>query len=81
MDDKYVAILIEEMRSQFRTFGEKLDGVEEKVDKGLQEVKDEINALKMQNRYEHQQLSQMISDLNQEVKKLDTEVVQLKRIK
>lgn len=81
MDDKYIAVLIEEMRSQFRTYGEKLDGVEEKVDIGLQEVKNKINALKMQNLYEHQQLSQMIADLNQEVKKLDSEVVQLKRIK
>ena len=81
MDDNKVAILLEDLMSQFRTFGEGLQLLNDKVDKDFQEVKTEINSLKLEltnlkteNRQEHQQLRQMI-------KELDTEVVQIKRIK
>lgn len=81
MDDTKVAVLLEDLMSQFRTFGEGLQLLNEKVDKGFQEVKTEIDSLKLEitslkaeNRQEHQQLQQM-------VKELDTEVVQIKRIK
>ncbi|HBE78197.1 MAG TPA: hypothetical protein DDW65_10510 [Firmicutes bacterium] len=81
MDDNKVAVLLEDLRAQFRTFGEGLQLLNDKVDKGFQEVKTEIDSLKLEvtnlkadNRQEHQQLKQM-------VKELDTEVVQIKRIK
>jgi hypothetical protein len=81
MEDNKVAVLLEDLRAQFRTFGEGLLMLNNKVDKGFQEVKTEIDSLKIEltslkaeNRQEHQQLKQM-------VKELDTEVVQIKRIK
>jgi hypothetical protein len=81
MDDNKVAVLLEDLRAQFRTFGEGLQLLNDKVDKGFQEVKTGIDSLKLEvtnlkadNRQEHQQLKQM-------VKELDTEVVQIKRIK
>jgi hypothetical protein len=81
MDDNKVAVLLEDLMSQFRTFGEGLQLLNDKVDKGFQEVKTEIDSLKLEltnlkveNRQEHQQLRQMITEL-------DTEVVQIKRIK
>ena len=88
MDDNKVAVLLEDLRAQFRTFGEGLQMLNDKVDKGFQEVNSEITSLKTEligvkadlsnfkaeNRQEHQQLMQII-------KELDTEVVQIKRVK
>jgi hypothetical protein len=81
MDDNKVAVLLEDLRAQFRTFGEGLQLLNDKVDKGFQEIKTEMDSLKLEltdlrveNRQEHQQLMQMITEL-------DTEVVQIKRIK
>jgi hypothetical protein len=75
MDDNKVAVLLEDLRAQFRTFGEKLDTLEEKMDKGILEVKNEISDLKMENRHEHIQLRQMIKEPDQEVQ------VEIKRVK
>lgn len=81
MEDRKVTVLLEDLQAQFRTFGEGLQLLNEKVDKGFQEIKTEIDSIKtelinvkMENRQEHQQLLQM-------VKELDTEVVQIKRVK
>lgn len=91
MDDNKVTVLLEDLRTQFRTFGDglqmvnaKIDKVDQKVDKLEHEVsglkneviglKHEVSTLSTENRQEHQQLSQMI-------KELDTEVVQIKRVK
>jgi hypothetical protein len=81
VDDKNVAVLLEDLRAQFRTFGDGLQLLKDKVEQGFKEVKTEIDSmktelinLKFENRQEHQQLGQM-------VKELDTEVIQLKRVK
>lgn len=88
MDDQKVAVLNEDLRAQFRTFGEGLQMLNEKMDREFGEVKNEVNNLKnefcnlkhdlksfkTENHQEHQQLMQMI-------KELDTEVVKLKRVK
>jgi hypothetical protein len=84
MDDNKVAVLLEDLMSQFRTFGEglqllndKVDRVETKVDNldKKQDTHTEENRRDFeQNRQQHQQLMQM-------VKELDTEVVQFKRVK
>ena len=91
MDDNQVAVLLEDLLAQFRTFGEGLQLVNDKIDKVDQKVeKIELKvhnidqgliSLKVENRQEHQQLKQMIGDLDTEVKRLDTEVVQIKRVK
>jgi hypothetical protein len=48
MDDSKVAILLEDLMSQFRTFGEGLQLMNNKVDKGFQEIKTEIDSLKLE---------------------------------
>ncbi|HEX7713121.1 MAG TPA: hypothetical protein VF531_03790 [Bacillota bacterium] len=74
MEDNKVAVLLEDLRAQFRVFGESLQMLNEKMDRGFKEIKDEIREFKEQNRQEHQQLQQAIAEL-------DTEVVKLKRVK
>jgi hypothetical protein len=84
MDDNKVAVLLEDLRAQFRTFGEGLQLLNDKVDNLDQKVvimDSKVNNLEMkldahiqEDRQEHQQLMQMI-------KELDTEVIQLKRVK
>jgi len=64
MDDQKVAVLLEDLRAQFRTFGEGLQLLNDKVDKGFKE-----------NSQEHQQLMQMIKELDKEVQ------VEIKRVK
>lgn len=91
MDDNIVAVLLENLQAQFRTFGEglqlvneKIDKVDQKVDKVEQKVNNielELSSLKDENRQEHKLLKQMITDLNTDVKRLDTEVIQIKRVK
>lgn len=77
MDDNK-AILLEDLRAQFRTFGEglqllndKIDRVEQKLDAHIEENRRDFEA----NRIEHQQLMQMIKELDQEVQ------VEIKRVK
>jgi hypothetical protein len=84
MDDNKVAVLMEDLISQFRTFGEGLQLLNDKVDRVETKVDNldtkldahiEENSHNFEkNRQEHQQLMQM-------VKELDTEVIQIKRIK
>ena len=81
MEDNKVAVLLEDLRAQFGVFGEGLQLLDSKVDKGFQEVNEKIDSLqtelanfKDENRQEHQQLQQAIAEL-------DTEVVKLKRVK
>ena len=56
MEDNKVAVLLEDLRAQFRVFGESLQMLNEKMDRGFKEIKDEIREFKEQNRQEHQQL-------------------------
>jgi hypothetical protein len=81
MDDNKVAILLEDLKAQFRTFGEGLQMLNDKVDQNIKENRQEhqqiierIDHLSVENRQEHQLLMQM-------VKELDTEVVKMKRVK
>ncbi len=92
MDENKVAVLLEDLRSQFRTFGEGLQLVNDKVDKmdqkiesldhrlgsldhRLERVEQKLDAHIEQNRQEHQQLMQMVKELDQEVQ------VGIKRVK
>jgi hypothetical protein len=85
MDDNKVVILIEDSRAQFRTFGEglqllndKVDRVEIKVDKLEQKLDTHIEENRRDfeaNRREHQQLMQMVKELDKEVQ------VEIKRVK
>jgi len=74
MDDNQVAVLLENLMSQFRTFGEGLDGLREDVKQFREETNNRFDKLEMQNRQEHLQLMQAI-------KETDTEVQELKRVK
>lgn len=63
------AVLIEELMSQFRTFGEglqlvndKIDRVEQKVNRGFIDINNRIDGFDEKNRHEHQQLKQMIQE-------------------
>ena len=82
MDDSKVAVLLEQLMSQFRTFGEGLDGLrdemnrrftalEEKLDNHVIENRNEF----IENRREHQQLMQMVKELDKEVQ------TEIKRVK
>jgi predicted nucleic acid-binding Zn-ribbon protein len=93
MHDTKVAVLLEDLRSQFRTFGEGLQMMNEKMDKGFEALNNRMVETRMDrmetkmdhmetsNRQEHQQIIQTVKDLDNEVKRLDTEVVQIKRVK
>ena len=88
MDDNKVAVLLEDLMSQFRTFGEGLQLLNDKVDNGfdslngrvdrlesrMDRLEGKLTGLQESNTQEHQQLMQMI-------KELDTEVFQIKRVK
>ena len=88
MDDNKVAVLLEDLMSQFRTFGEGLDGLRDEMKEFRKETNNSLNNLeqelinfKAENHLEHKQIIQAIQDLDNEVKRLDTEVVQIKRVK
>jgi hypothetical protein len=69
MEDSKVAILLEDIRSQFRVFGEGLQMLNEKVDKIDQKIDTHIEENRRQfdqNRQEHQLMMQMIKELNEE---------------
>lgn len=73
MDDNKVAILLEDLQAQFRTFGEGLQLVNDKLDRQYSEFKElkeevadfkhEFIDFKEQNREEHMILKQMILDV------------------
>jgi len=75
MDDNKVAVLLENLMSQFRTFGEGLDGLREEVKQFREETNNRFEKLEIQNRLEHQQLMQMVKELDKEVQ------VEIKRVK
>ena len=85
MDDNRVAVILEDLRSQFKVFGEglqmvndKIDRVEQKVvqvEQKVDQVEQKLDAHIEQNRQEHQQLMQMIKELDNEVQ------VEIKRVK
>ncbi len=88
MDDNKVAVLLEDLMSQFRTFGEGLDGLRDEIkdfrketNNRLETIEQELINFKAENRLEHKQIIQAVQDLDNEVKRLDTEVVQIKRVK
>jgi hypothetical protein len=77
MEDNKVAVLIEDLMSQFRTFGEGLQNLDNYAHGELSDIKlklQDIDHKLERNSIEHQQLKQMI-------KELDTEVIKLKRVK
>ena len=82
MDDNKVSVLLEDLQSQFRTFGEGLQLINEKVDNGFTSVNGRMDKLETRldrfeasNRQEHLQLMQMIKELDKEVQ------VEIKRVK
>ncbi|HBE78201.1 MAG TPA: hypothetical protein DDW65_10530 [Firmicutes bacterium] len=88
MDDNKVAVLLEDLMSQFRTFGEGLGGLRDEMKEFRSETNNRLNNLEqgllnlnVENRRDHKQIIQAVQDLDSEVKRLDTEVVQIKRVK
>jgi hypothetical protein len=68
MEDNNVAILLEDLRAQFRTFGAGLQLLNDKVDTGFQDVKTEIDSLKSEltsvkytNSQEHRQIMNVLN--------------------
>ncbi len=89
MDDNKVAVLLEDLRAQFRTFGEGLQLLNDKVDTGFNSLNGRVDKLESRmdrlegkltqfqdsNTQEHKQLMQMIKELDKEVQ------VEIKRVK
>jgi hypothetical protein len=70
MDDNKVAVLLEDLKAQFRTFGEGLQLLNDKVDRVEQKLDTHIEKNRRDfgtNRQEHQLLIQMIKELDTEV--------------
>jgi putative component of toxin-antitoxin plasmid stabilization module len=70
MDDNKVAVLIEDLMSQFRTFGDGLQQINDKMDQHIlenrqefQKITERMDHLAMENRQDHQQLNLMIREL------------------
>ncbi len=88
-------VLLEELMYQFRTFGEDLQQLNAKMDAHIEENRMEfqmiqtrmdrqeskLSQLQESNDREHRQIIQAVHDLDGEVKRIDSEVVQIKRIK
>ncbi|HBE79161.1 MAG TPA: hypothetical protein DDW65_15510 [Firmicutes bacterium] len=84
MDDNKVAVLLEDLMSQFRTFGEGLQPLNDKVDRVETKVDNldtKLDAHIEENRHNFEKNCQEHQQLMQMVKELDTEVIQIKRIK
>jgi hypothetical protein len=64
MDDYKVAILLEDFRIQFKIFGEGLEMLNNKVDKGFLQLHTRLDRHISENRQEHQMMIQMVKDLN-----------------
>jgi predicted nucleic acid-binding Zn-ribbon protein len=75
MDDHKVAVLMEQLMSQFRTFGEGLDMLNEKFDREFTEVKTNIRLLKN----EVTDLRVEIGEQRQEINGLKQDVIVLKQ--
>lgn len=77
-------VLLEQLMSQFNIFGEGLAQLNVKMDAHIEENQKEFKMVQSgfdRNHQEHQLLKQMIEDLNTDIKRLDTEVIQIKRVK
>lgn len=73
VEDSKVAVILEDLRSQFRVFGEGLQALNEKVDKIDQKLDAHIVENRRQfdqNALEHRLMLQMIKELNEEQTKL-----------
>lgn len=73
MEDSKVAVILEDIRAQFKVFGEGLQTLNEKVDKIDQKLDahtEENRRQFDQNQQEHQLMMQMIKELNEEQTKL-----------
>ena len=88
MDDNKVAVLLENLMSQFRTFGEGLDGLREEVKQFREETNNHFDKLEFkldshieQNRREFERNHQDHLQLMQLIKETDIEVQELKRVK
>ena len=82
MDDNKVAVLLEDLMAKFRTFGEGLDGLRDEIQNRFNNLEQKLDQHTfdnrqefIQNRQEHQQLIQMVKELDQEVQ------VEIKRVK
>lgn len=72
MDDNKVAILLENLMSQFPTFGEGLDGLKKELKQFREKTNNRFDKLEMQNRQEHLQLMQAIKETDTESPKTET---------
>lgn len=84
MDDHKVAILLEDLRVQFRTFGEGLDGLKDELkdfrrdtnhrldnlENKVTNLSVEFKTIQADNKQDHQQLMQAIKETDTEVQKL-----------
>jgi prefoldin subunit 5 len=63
MDDGKIAVLLEDLRLQFRNFGERLEFVNEKIDKieqRMERMEQTLDTYIQQNHREDQQLMQVM---------------------
>jgi hypothetical protein len=96
MDDNKVAVLIEDLMSRFRVFGEGLQGLRDDLNNFKEENRQEhqqmmarMDRFHGENHQEHQQLKQMVQDLaidqkeiKEKVNSLDQEFeIKLRRVK
>jgi archaellum component FlaC len=84
MEDNRVVILLEDLRAQFRTFGDGLQFVQEKIDKldqRIERIEQKLDAHIEDNRRDFETNRRDHQQIVQAVKELDTEVVTLKRVK
>lgn len=63
LDDNKVAVLLEDLRAQFRTFSEGLQLLNEKVDSGFDTLNSRMDRMEANNYRDHQQLLQMVKEL------------------
>jgi hypothetical protein len=73
MEDSKVVVILEDLRSQFRVFGEGLQMLNEKVggvDKKVDALDKRLERHEIKNEEENRLLMQMIGELNEEQQKL-----------
>ncbi|MCL6590867.1 MAG: hypothetical protein K6U80_13065 [Firmicutes bacterium] len=84
MEDNKVQVLLEDLRSQFRIFGDGLQFVLEKIDKldqRVERIEHKLDSHIEENRRDFEGNRRDHQQIIQAVKELDTEVVTLKRVK
>jgi hypothetical protein len=94
-EERRTNVLLEHLGSQFRAFGEGLDGLRDDFKEFKQEMTGfkndtiiRLDRIEYKNKLDHTEITQAIHDLNTdvnnlttEIKRLDTAVVQIKRVK